>query len=228
MPYTAEELALFTPTAPRLSVTAARNAGKKSIKSLPSGAAGFVASAQRHFAAKEYDQAEADYLEILRRDENNAYTLANLAAIQLERGNLEEAEKNVKKALAGAPDDAYTLSVLGHLRFRQEQYDQALDALSRAAQLNPQSAEIQNYLGVTLSHKGLRVPAETALRRAIMMDPNYGSAHNNLAVIYATQQPPAIELARWHYEKARAAGHPRNETLEKTLSEKAATPGSTP
>lgn len=218
--YTTEELALFKKPVTQLSA-ATPNAGKKSINTLPSGAAGFVASAQRHFAAKEFDQAEADYLQILRRDENNVYTLANLAAIQLERGNLADAEKNVKKALAGAPDDAYSLSILGYVKFRQEKYDEALDTLSRAAKLNPQSAEIQNYLGVTLSHKGLRGPAETALRKAITIDPGYASAHNNLAVIYLTQQPPSVELARWHYEKAKAAGHARNEELEKAFEEKA-------
>ena len=219
VPYSAEELALFKKPVTQLSA-ATPNTGKKSINSLPSGAAGLVASAQRHFAAKEFDQAEADYLQILRRDENNVYTLANLAAIQLERGNLDDAEKNVKKALAGAPDDAYSLSILGYVKFRQEKYEEALDALSRAAKLNPQSAEIQNYLGVTLSHKGLRGPAETALRKAITLDPNYASAHNNLAVIYLTQQPPSVELARWHYDKARAAGHPRNEELEKAFAQK--------
>jgi tetratricopeptide (TPR) repeat protein len=219
VPYTTEELALFQKPATQLAA-ANPNAGKKPLSTLPGGTASFVASAQRHFAAKEFDQAEADYLQILRRDENNVYTLANLAAIQLERGNLADAEKNVKKALAGTPDDAYSLSILGYVKFRQEKYDEALDALSRAAKLNPQSAEIQNYLGVTLSHKGLRGPAETALRKAITIDPNYASAHNNLAVIYLTQQPPSVELARWHYDKARAAGHPRNEELEKAFAQK--------
>ena len=221
VPYTTEELTLFKKPATQLAA-ANPNAAKKPISTLPSGTASLVASAQRHFAAKEFDQAEQDYLQILRRDENNVYTLANLAAIQLERGNLDAAEKNVKKALTTAPEDSYSLSILGYVKFRQEKYDDALDALSRAAKLNPSNAEIQNYLGVTLSHKGLRGPAETALRKAITLDPGYGSAHNNLAVIYATQKPPSLELARWHYQKALAAGHPRNEELEKSLNEKAA------
>ena len=221
VPYTTEELALFKKPATQLAA-ANPNAGKKSINELPSGSAAMVASAQRHFAAKEFDQAEQDYLQILRRDENNVYTLANLAAIQLERGKLEAAEKSVRLALARAPDDAYSLSILGYVKYRQEKFDEALDALGRAAQLNPQSAEIQNYLGVTLSQKGLRGPAETALRKAIQIDPGYASAHNNLAVIYATQKPPSLELARWHYQKAQAAGHPRNEDLEKAFAQKAA------
>ena len=103
------------------------------------------------------------------------------------------------------------------MKFRQEKYDEALDALSRAAKLDPQNPEIENYLGVTLSHKGLRQQAETALRKAIQLDPNYAAAHNNLAAIYISQTPPLVELARWHYQKALAAGQPRNPELEKAL-----------
>lgn len=221
VPYTTEELALFKKPDTKLAA-ANPNAAKKPISTLPSGTASLVASAQRHFAAREFDQAEQDYLRILRRDENNVYTLANLAAIQLERGSLDDAEKNVKKALATSPDDAYSLSILGYVKFRQEKYDDALDALSRAAKANPQNAEIQNYLGVTLTHKGLRGPAETALRRAIIIDPNYGDAHYNLAVFYGTMDSDSLAMARWHYDRAIAAGHARNPDLEKVLDKKAA------
>jgi Flp pilus assembly protein TadD len=107
--------------------------------------------------------------------------------------------------------------VLGQLKFRQEKYDDALDALSRAAKMDPQDAQIQNYLGITLSQKGMRGPAETALRKAIQLDPDNASAHHNLAVVYLTQKPPLVELARWHYQKAVTAGHPRNPEMEKVF-----------
>jgi Tfp pilus assembly protein PilF len=112
--------------------------------------------------------------------------------------------------------------VFGRVKFSQKKYDEALDALSRAVKLDPQNPDIENYLGVTLAQKGLRAQAETALRKAIQMDPNYGAAHNNLAVIYISHQPPLIELARWHYQKALAAGQPHNPDLEKLLDEKSA------
>ncbi len=222
VPYTAEELALFKQ--PQPVPVADPKAGKKSVKELPRGTAALVAEAQREFAAKRYDKAEEKYMEVLRQDEKNSFTLANLAAIQLELNRLDEVDKNIQKALAIDPDDAYSLSILGYLRYRQEKYDEALDALSKSAKLNPQSPEVQNYLGVTLSHKGLRGPAETALRKAIQLDPGYGAAHNNLAVIYATQQPPLVELARWHYQRALGAGHPRNPDLEKLFDQKTAAP----
>ena len=112
--------------------------------------------------------------------------------------------------------------MLGFLKFQQEKYDDALDVLSRAAKLDPQNPEIENYLGVTLGHKGLRKQAEAALRKALTIDPNYAPAHNNLAVIYVNQQPPAAELARWHYQKALDLGQPRNPALEQVLADKGA------
>ncbi len=156
----------------------------------------------------------------MQHDENNGLALANLATIELQQGKLDDADKHITAAVKQSPNDAYNLSILGYLKFRQEKYDDALDALSRAAKLSPQNPEIQNYLGVTLSHKGLRVQAETALRKAIQLDPNYGAAHNNLAVIYVSQQPPLVGLARWHYQKALDGGAPRNLELEKILDAK--------
>jgi Flp pilus assembly protein TadD len=219
IPYTPEELALFKQPAPQL---ADRDAEKKSIKELPGGSAQLVAEAQHYFSARQFDKAEDDYQKILQRDENNGLVLANLAAIEMEQGKLEDAEKHIKAAVVQGPNDPYNLSILGYLKFRQEKYDDALDALSRAAKLDPRNPEIENYLGVTLGHKGLRAQAETALRKAIQLDPNYGSAHNNLAVIYINQLPPLVGLARWHYQKALDAGQPRNLELEKLLDAKSA------
>ena len=221
VPYTAEELALLKQAAPQL---ANPDAEKKSINQLPEGSVELVAEAQGYFSAKQYDKAAADYQKILRRDENNSLVLGNLAAIEMEQGRLDDAEKHIKAAIAQNPDDAYNLSTLGYLKFRQEKYDEALDALSRAAKLDPQNPEIENYLGVTLSHKGLRVQAETALRKAIQLDPNYAAAHNNLAVIYLSEQPPLVQLARWHYQKALDAGQPHNPDLEKALDAAGAPP----
>src|SRR5205085_2880676 len=162
IPYSAEELALLKKPEARLAEVDPK-ATKRSIKELPPGSAALVAEAQRYFADKKLDKAEEKYLQVLRQDEKNVYTLANLAAIQVELGHMDEAEKHLHQALTLAPADAFSLSIQGYLRFRQQRYDEALDSLSRAAKLEPENAGIQNYLGLTLSQKGLRGPAETAL-----------------------------------------------------------------
>ena len=219
IPYSPEELVLFQ-TESSKAIAYTPDPKRKAARTLSAGSAALVAEAQRNFAAKDYTKAEQNYLDVLRQDEGNTTALANLATIQMEAGKLDAAEKSIQQALAAEPNDGYNLATLGKVKYQQEKYDEALDALSRAAKIVPQNAEIQNYLGVTLSQKGLRGPAETALRKAIQIDGGYGSAHNNLAVIYATQTPPLIELARWHYQKALAAGHPKNEDLEKLFSKK--------
>jgi Flp pilus assembly protein TadD len=216
IPYTEEERALFRRTQVSLEAVNPR-ARQKSVKELPSGSATLVAEARNDFAAKRFDKAEEKYIQILHRDSKNVYTLANLAAIQLELNHLDDAEQHIHQALAVSPDDSYSLLVLGQIKIRREQYDAALDALSSAAKADPQNAEIQNYLGLTLSQKGLRTSAETAFRKAIELDPHYAGAHYNLAVFYITQSPPWPELARWHYRKAIDSGFPPNPDLEKIL-----------
>ena len=221
VPFSPEEKALFRQPV-KLATTdqPARKTG--SIPKPPAGARDLVIEAQRLFARGDFAEAEKKYKELLAKDEKNLYTLANLSAIQIEESKFDEAEKNLKRALVVAPDDAYSMQMLGYLKFRQQKYNDALTILSQAAQLNPDSAEIQNYLGVTLSNIGQRDAAERALRNALRIDANYGSAHNNLAVIYATQEPPSVELARWHYQRALDAGNPKHPELEKLFEKKAA------
>ena len=225
-PYSAEELALLKEPDAALPESGPKTA-QHSVRELPSGTAAMVAEARRDFAAHDYQGAESIYTQILRKDEKNVYTLANLATIQLELNRLDDAEKHVDRALELAPDDAYSLLVRGEIKFREQKYQDSLDALSKAAKLDPQNAEVQNYLGLALSQEGQRKPAETAFRKAIELDPSYGSAHNNLAVFYATQRPPSPGLARWHYQKAVAAGFPPNPDLEKLLGN-TATAGANP
>ena len=216
--FSTEELALFRQTPPKRNVDV--EPIKKSINELPTGTSQLVASAQDHFAKKEFDEAESDYGKILEKDPNNGLVLANLATIELQEDKLDDAEKHITAALKQSPDDAYNLSTMGYLKFRQEKFDDALDFLSRAAERDQNNPEIQNYLGVTLSHKGQRAQGETALRKALQLNPNYAPAHNNLAVMYLSQEPSYPNLARMHYQKALDAGQPHNPDLEKMLAEK--------
>ena len=216
MPFTAEELALFVASEPQLA--SANSKPVKKPKELPAGAGALVAQAERAFVARNFEEAEKKYLDVLRQDEKNSYILGNLAATQLELNAIPKAEENIQRALQINPDDAFSLTLLGMVRFRQGNFDEALNVLSRSAKIDPQNPETQNYLGITLSQKGQRVAAEAALRAAIKLQPNYAGAHHNLAVIYATQRPAYIELARWHYQKAIALGHAKSPDLEKVLA----------
>jgi Flp pilus assembly protein TadD len=202
----------------------AGGARRRTLRDLPSGASILAAQAQRAFAQRRFEDAEKAYREILTLDERNVFTLGNLAAILVERGRLEESEEMLKRALEADPQDPFSLSLQGIIRFRQQRYDEAFDALSRSALLDPDNADTQNYLGITLSQRGQRKAAEAALRKALKLAPSSPAAHYNLAVVYATQKPAYLELARYHYEKARRSGQPANPAFEGVLRGESPTP----
>jgi len=216
VPYSAEELALFRKAEPTLPAAASQPPASSTAAN-----ATLTTEAQKHFARNEFKEAESKLQKAVQQESTNATALAELAVTQIRQNNLDQAEKNAADAVTAAPDNAFAQQVMGHVKYRQGKYDEALNYMSRAAQLDPQNAETQNFLGVILSKKGMRGPAEAALRKAIQLQPNHGEAHNNLAVIYASQTPPLVELARWHYQKALAAGQPRNSELEKLLEKRA-------
>ncbi len=218
-PFTAEELALFKKPEPQVVKVEKVEKTSEDKAPIAANAAPLVSEAERAFTAHHFEDAEAKYKQALKQDDKNASILANLAATQLAMNKVDDAEQSIKRALELQPNDAFNLLVLGKIKFTQNKYDEALDALSRSARLNPNNAETQNYLGITLSEKGQRQPAEAALRAAIKLQPDNGSAHHNLAIVYATQKPPFLELARWHYQKALELGHPKNAELERLLTE---------
>lgn len=218
VPYTKEELALFskpkeTPQAPVATV-------KKVTQELPESARSLVAEAQTAFRDRRFKEAESKYKQVLEQNDSHVYTLAQLAASQIEQSDYSGADKNLKKALSIAPEDSFALTQMGFLRLRQHKNDEALNYLGKAAQKDPKDAVVQNYLGVVLSEKGQRAAAESAWRKAVQLNPGYAEAHNNLAVVYLTQKPPLVELARWHYQKAIAAGWAPNPDFEKMLNGK--------
>jgi Flp pilus assembly protein TadD len=168
-----------------------------------------VAEAQRAFAARRLVEAEQKYLQVLAR---------NLAAIRLELNKLDEAEKNLKTALAADPADAFALSLFGLLKFRQAEYDEAIKALRRSTEIDAENPSAFNYLGLALAQKDRPKEAEEAFRKAIQLAPAFAGAHHNLAVFYGTRKPPSLGLAQWHYDKALGYGHEKNADLEKLLS----------
>lgn len=146
------------------------------------------------------------------------YALSNLGVVRFQQQKYPEAEKALREAIRVAPSDAFSHSVLGIALVQQEKYDDAIQILSRAVALDPSDAKTRNYLGISSSRKGLQEAAEQECRKAIELDEGYGDAHFNLAVIYATQTPPAKELAKRHYGRALELGVPKDSELEKLIN----------
>ena len=239
-PYTAEELAALRKPGVELAVStsepkAAAGQGAapgseakpaatgRTVQELPPGSGALAAAAQRAFKNGRFEEAEKNFLDILHQDEKNVYTLGEVAFIQIKLKKFDEAEKHLNTALGVDPKDGFCLCRMGWVKYERGKLDEALTFLSQAAQVDVDrvelQTEVQNCLGIVLAEKGLRNQAEVAFRKVIQMRPNDAEAHNNLAFVYATQKPPSLALARWHYQKAMANGQPKNPELEKLLGE---------
>ncbi|MGF1679517.1 MAG: tetratricopeptide repeat protein [Candidatus Methylacidiphilales bacterium] len=166
------------------------------------------------FQQGKFDDAAAKYQLILNSYPESLYAVSNLAVVRFQQGRYPVAEEHLRKAVQLAPQDAFSHSILGIVLYQQGKYDDAVQILSRASALDPNDPKTRNYLGIAASQKGWQEAAEQECRKAIELDPQYGDAHFNLAVIYATQKPPAKELSKRHYNRALELGIPRDMQLE--------------
>ena len=196
------------PTGPTVQTTA---------PAVPDELAPMARDAKENFEKGKYHAAERQYQEILTKAPNNLYSLCNLGVVYFRTGKWKAAELTLKKAVALAPRDEFAHTTLGIVYYRQSKFDDAITELTTALGINPKSATAHNYLGITASQKGWQEAAEKEMLDAIAVNPDYADAHFNLAVVYATNQPPAKEQAKLHYVKATSLGAEPDPALEKLL-----------
>ena len=196
------------PTGPTVQTTA---------PAVPDELAPLARDAKDNFEKGKYRAAERQYQELLTKAPNNLYSLSNLGVVYFRTGKWKAAELTLKKAVALAPKDEFAHTTLGIVYYRQSKFDEAITELTTALGINPKSATAHNYLGITASQKGWKEAAEKEMLDAIAVNPDYADAHFNLAVVYATGQPPSKEQAKLHYVKATSLGAEPDPALEKLL-----------
>jgi tetratricopeptide (TPR) repeat protein len=177
------------------------------------------------FSQKDYTTAGSKYEAVLATEPSNIVALTNLGIIRYQQNRLDDAEKYLRQATAAAPNDSNTRSLLGVVYYRKGAIEDAYAELNRAVAIDPHNAEAHNYLGIVLFEKGWGASGELEIRRAIEINPQYPDAHLNLAILYAKQRNPKVELAKYHYHKALDLGakpDPQLEALMNKLSQQPA------
>jgi Tetratricopeptide repeat len=186
-------------------------------ESLPEDIRDLIQRAKTMFEVKNYVDAEKFYLEIVGKMPNSYFALSNLGAVQIEGGKLSAAEVALKKAIEIDDSESYAYTSLGIVYSRQGKFGEAIEALYKAVVLNDEDAVAHNYLGVCLGQREEWNESEIHLKKAINLRPEYPDAHFNLAVLYATTQPPSLERAKEHYVRATALGAAPDASLERLI-----------
>ncbi len=172
------------------------------IGTLPPLTSAIGKRAAKAFLKGNLREARDAYLEILKSDPDNAPTLTNLGATFLELEQYTQARKHLEKALQTNPSLHQARTILGVTYLRSGESYRAISALSRVVAEQPKNARAHNYLAMATLERGWTKAAERQLQEAVSADPGFAEAHYNLAIRYMEKTPPAVELARRHYQRA--------------------------
>ncbi len=168
-------------------------------------------------AKNKFTDAETDFLKLLKLAPDNPSALVNLGLVEFRLGREEESQKYLQRAIRVKPDSGFAWMMLGVNYMNQDDVEGATAALAQAVYLSPKSPQAHNYYAVALAKRGWYDAAEDELQKVIGLAPNFAEAHFNLALIYFQQNPPAVELARRHYQKALELGAEPDRNFEAKL-----------
>ena len=124
----------------------------------------------------------------------------NLGLVLYQKGNADEAVKQVQTALDINPNYVDARNNLGMILAQSGQLDDAIAQYRRAVEIYPNFAVGHYNLGVALFQRGHLDEAITQYQKAIESRPTYAEAHNNLG--NALLQKGQIDEAIRQYEAA--------------------------
>ncbi len=124
----------------------------------------------------------------------------NLGLILAERGQVDEAIVQYRKAVEIKPDYAEAHYSLGVVLARRGQVDEAIAQYQKAVEIKPDYAEALNNLGLALAQCGRLNEAIAEYQKAVEINPDYAEALDNLG--NALAGCGRIEEAIASYQKA--------------------------
>jgi tetratricopeptide (TPR) repeat protein len=105
----------------------------------PTTAEGLVQRGFERLRARQYDEADADFVRAAELDPNWSRPVANRAVVMLNRGRIDEAEPLIERARSLDPNDFVVHQAQGALHLARGRPIQAVVAYSRAIELDPRN-----------------------------------------------------------------------------------------
>ncbi len=177
----------------------------------PSGADAWRGLADISLAREDFDTAERDYKEAIRRQPRDRELQDLLGALYYRTGRYQLAEASFRRSVELAPDSIFGYRNLSAAYCSEGRYDEAAAQLQKALEIQPLPSLYSN-LGTLLFYQGLYPQAVSAFEKALEVS---GGAHDfrmwaNLADAY-----------RWtpdHRDKARESYLQAIQMLREALS----------
>ena len=158
------------------------------------------------FAAAVYYQRTGDfenallkYRAVLEKNERNAQARNNIGLLYLDKGLLDDAERELQRAVFIDPRYVTARTNLGVTYMRRNRMDEAAAEFRQVLQVDARNVDAIVNLALVETANGASERAKELLLRALTVAPRNASAHYNLAVVFDQSG-----------ESARAAEHYRS------------------
>jgi len=159
-------------------------------------------SAMSNFDIAVFETALSEYVETLLFNADRPTSYVDLGVININRGNLRDAETAYKKAIAIEPAYAYSYINLADL-YRQQGRDVEGEKLIREAiSYNPLAAELYHALGLLLTRQKRRAEAIEALKQAVKLSPGNETLHYYyaLSIMETGQVEKSLQILEKAYQ----------------------------
>ncbi len=163
---------------------------QKAAQLQPESVLGPMGLGDAYFAELKLPEAEQQFRKALSIDPKSPAVLLNLASVDAELGNLDEAVKGFKQVLAEHPDYKNTRSRLGDVLFawgdelaKSGNNQQAAERYSEALVYLPKNVALHTSLGAAFARLGQMDKARAELQAAVRINPNFAPAQKLLAAI---------------------------------------------
>jgi len=121
----------------------------------------------RVLTLKQFEQALEIFNKVLKNDPTHIKALEARAIIYMQKGEIELAEIDLKKAISIEPENARIYYRLGQIYYRKKDLDKALEFFTKAIDLEPTYPAAYMARSQVLREKGLEEAADLELDKAV-------------------------------------------------------------
>jgi tetratricopeptide (TPR) repeat protein len=120
----------------------------------------------------QWPEAEADFLEALRLEEDQPDVLNYLGYSWLIQGkHITQAKEMIEKAMLARPRDAHIIDSMGWALYHLGQFEEARDHLEQAIDIAPRDPTLNEHLGDIYWQLGMKLQARFQWERALFFEP---------------------------------------------------------
>ena len=187
-------IALFDQRQYPLAIDAFTRAGELDEKYRPMA---LVNRAMAHIELEQYDEAASILEAVVKSNPTNARALFQQARIFIKRGQLEQAENNIKQVLVAYPRDRISLQQLGELCKIKRDYTGALESYDKIMQIDPE--DVGAHYNLMLIYRKLGRTDDAKREAKIFADLKDDPGALSLANQFLRKHPEmSNESVYWH------------------------------